>query len=187
MQRWSPSITCSEREENLFKLATKSRKLFGFLREHRHEIFDAAFQDELEGMYRGTGQGEEPQPPALMCMAALLAGYQRASDAEAVRLSAHDACWRSLLGTLDDKGDAPAFSQGGLQQFRDRLIHHDMDRRLLEHTIELAKNLRSTQARRRRGTRVIRVIRVIRSKQVSQLGQRRNERGQRRNERDIAV
>ena len=74
-----------------------------------------------------------------MCMAVVLAGYQGVSDAEAVRLSAHDACWRSLLGMLDEKGDAPAFSQGGLQQFRDRLIGHDMDRRLLEHTVELAK------------------------------------------------
>lgn len=139
MQRWCPSIRCSEREEKLLKLATKSRKLFTFLRKHRHEIFDSAFQKELDGMYRNSGQGADPQPPALMCMALVLAGYQGASDAEAVRLSAHDVCWRSLLGTLGDEGDEPAFSQGGLQQFRDRLIRHDMDRRLLERTVELAK------------------------------------------------
>ena len=139
MQHWSPPIKFSEREENLFKLATKSRKLFAFLRKHRHEIFSAPFQGELEAMYRDSGQGAEAQPPALMCMAVVLAGYQGVSDAEAVRLSAHDACWRSLLGTLGEKGDAPAFSQGGLQQFRDRLIGHDMDRRLLEHTVELAQ------------------------------------------------
>jgi len=143
MQRWSPPIKCSDREENLFKLATKSRKLLPFLREHRHEIFDAAFQGELEAMYRDSGQGEEPQPPALMCMVVLLAGYQAVSDAEAVRLSAHDSCWRSILDTLDEKGDAPAFSQGGLQQFRDRLVRHDMDRRLLERTIELAKKTKA--------------------------------------------
>jgi hypothetical protein len=139
MQRWCPSIQCSEREEKLLKLATKSRKLFAFLRKHRHAIFDAAFQRELDGMYRNSGQGAEPQPPALMCMALVLAGYQGASDAEAVRLSAHDACWRSVLGTLGDKGDEPAFSQGGLQQFRDRLIRHGMDQRLLERTVEMAK------------------------------------------------
>jgi len=143
MQRWSPPIKCSDREEKLFKLAMKSRKLLAFLREHRHEIFDAAFQGELAAMYRDSGQGEEPQPPALMCMAVLLAGYQAASDAEAVRLSAHDSCWRSILGTLDEKGDAPAFSQGGLQQFRDRLVRHDMDRRLLERTLELAKKTKA--------------------------------------------
>ena len=143
MKHWSPPVTLSAREERLFKLATKSRKLFAFLREHRHEILDGSFQCELEAMYRDTGQGEEPQPPALMCMAVLLAGYQGAADAEAVRLSAHDSCWRSLLGTLGEKGDEPAFSQGGLQQFRDRLIRHDMDRRLVERTIELAKKTKA--------------------------------------------
>lgn len=75
MQRWSPPIKYREREEKLFKLATKSRKLFVFLRTHRHELSDVTFQEELEGMYRGMGQGQEPQPPALMCMAVLLAGY----------------------------------------------------------------------------------------------------------------
>ena len=143
MQRWSPPVECSEREVALFKLASKSRKLFVFLREHRHELIDAAFQSELEAIYRDSGQGEEPQPPGLMCMAVLLAGYQQASDAEAVRLSAHDSCWRSILGTIGEKGDAPVFSQGGLQQFRERLIRHDMDRRLLERTIELAKKTRT--------------------------------------------
>jgi len=139
MEHWSPAVKLSEREEKLFKLATKSRKLFAFLRKQRGQIFNAAFQGELEAMYRDSGQGAEPQPPALMCMAVLLAGYQGVSDAEAVRLSAHDACWRSLLGTLGEKGDEPAFSQGGLQQFRERLIQHDMDLRLLERTVELAK------------------------------------------------
>ena len=143
MQRWSLPVELSDREEKIFKLASKSRKLFTFLREHRHELIDGTFQSELESMYRDTGQGEEPQPPGLMCMALLLAGYQQVSDAEAVRLSAHDSCWRSILGTLGDKGDAPVFSQGGLQQFRDRLIRHDMDRRLLERTVELAKKTRA--------------------------------------------
>jgi len=38
------------------------------------EIFDDAFQAELEGMYRTTGAGEEPVPPALMAMVMLLQG-----------------------------------------------------------------------------------------------------------------
>jgi hypothetical protein len=121
------------------ELAGKSRKLFVFLREHRHEVFDDAFQDELEAMYRQTGQGQAPQPPALMCMGLLLQAYLQTSDAEAVRLSASDRCWRMVLGTLDGDEDEPAFSQGGLQQFRDRLIASEMDRRLLERTVEVAK------------------------------------------------
>jgi hypothetical protein len=143
MERWNPGVECSEREVRLLKLAGKSRKLLVFLREHRHALFDDAFQAELETMYRDTGQGEEPQPPALLCMAMLLQGYFQVSDAEAVRLSGTDRCWRMLLGTLAQEDDEPAFSQGGLQQFRERLIRHDMDRRVLERTVELAKQTRA--------------------------------------------
>lgn len=143
MERWSPSVEYSETEKRLLKLAGRSRKLFVFLREHRHKLFDDAFQSELETMYRATGQGEAAQPPALMCMALLLQGYLQVSDAEAVRLSGSDRCWRLVLGTLRQREDEPAFSQGGLQQFRERLIKHDMDRRLLERTIELAKSTRA--------------------------------------------
>lgn len=139
MERWRPSIARSPREERLLKLAGRSRKLLVFLREHRHELFDAAFQDELESMYRDNGQGEEPQPPAMLCMALLLQAYLQVSDAEAVRLSVSDRCWQLVLGTLDLEEGKPVFSQGGLQQFRERLIRHDMDRRLLERTVELAK------------------------------------------------
>ena len=143
MKRWKPEVECSEREERLLKLAGRSRKLFVFLRESRHEIFADVFQTELETMYRGSGQGEEPQPPALMCMVLLLQAYLQVSDAEAVRLSATDRCWRLVLGTLAEDDDKPAFSQGGLQQFRERLIRHDMDRRLLERSVELAKQTRA--------------------------------------------
>ena len=88
MKRWSPPVEQSEREKRLLKLAGRSRKLLVFLRGHRHELIDAGFQLEMESMYRDTGQGEEPQPPGLMCMALLVQGYMQVSDAEAVRLSA---------------------------------------------------------------------------------------------------
>jgi hypothetical protein len=148
MDRWKPRVECSAREQKLLKLAGKSRKLFVFLREHRHELFDDAFQAELESMYRQTGQGEAAQPPALMCMGLLLQAYLQTSDAEAVRLSASDRCWRLVLGTLDDEEDEPAFSQGGLQQFRERLIAHEMDRRLLERTVEVAMATKAFDAKK---------------------------------------
>jgi len=143
MKRWCPPIPCNEREERLLKLAGRSRKLLVFLRERRHEVFDDTFQGELELMYRDSGQGEEPQPPALMCMATILQCYLQVSDAEAVRLSATDNCWRMVLGTLGKEEDKPAFSQGGLQQFRERMVRYDMDRRLLERTVEVAKQSRA--------------------------------------------
>ena len=65
MKRWDPPVARSEREERLLKLAGKSRKLLVFLRERRHEIFDAGFQAELESMYRDTGAGREPVRPAI--------------------------------------------------------------------------------------------------------------------------
>jgi hypothetical protein len=139
MGPWNPTAELTARERRLLTLAGKSRKLFVFLREHRHELFDDAFQDELAAMYRQTGQGEAPAPPALMCMALLLQAYLQTSDAESVRLSMSDRCWQMVLGTLDDDECEAAFSQGGLQQFRERLIAADMDRRLLERTVEVAK------------------------------------------------
>jgi hypothetical protein len=46
---------------------------------------------------------------------------------------------RDWLGSTE-----PAFSQGALSNFRGRLIHHDMDQRLLERNVEIAR--RSTGA-----------------------------------------
>jgi hypothetical protein len=121
----------------ILKLVAKKRKLFGFLRMHRHELFDDAFQEELESIYRTTGAGSEPRPPAFMCMVLLLQGYLRISDGDAVGLAVVDARWQMVLDCIGCK-KAP-FSQGGVQRFRERLIASDMDRRLLERTVELAK------------------------------------------------
>jgi IS5 family transposase len=113
------------------------RKLFGFLRVHRHEIFDDAFQEELESMYRGTGAGKTPVPPAMMAMAVLLQGYVGSSDAEAVELTMVDLRWQMVLDCIG--AEEPPFSQGALHDFRHRLIKFNMDRRLLERTVELAR------------------------------------------------
>src|SRR5438270_5782436 len=137
MERWSPPQELSRREALIMKRLQRTRKLFAFLRTQRHEIFDEKFQTELEAMYRQTGAGDEPVPPALLCMALLLQAYMGTSDAEAVELTILDLRWQMVLGCLG--AEDPAFGQGTLQQFREKLISHDMDRRLLERTIELAK------------------------------------------------
>jgi hypothetical protein len=135
--RWNPAQQPTRQEQFLLLRLTRTRKLFGFLREHRHELFDDAFQDELETMYRDTGAGKEPLAPALLAMGVLLQGYVGASDAEAVELTVVDLRWQMGLGCLG--ATEPAFSQGALLDFRHRLIRHDMDRRLLERTVELAR------------------------------------------------
>lgn len=137
MERWKPEVEISRAEEFVFKRLGRHRKLFAFLRVHRTKIFDDAFQAELDGMYRQTGAGDEPLPAAFMAMVTLLQGYSNASDAEAVELSVMDRRWQLVLGNLNDT--TPPFSQGALQKFRQRLIEADMDRRVLERTIEIAK------------------------------------------------
>ncbi len=137
MKRWTPRVALTKKEQFIMKRLKRTRKLFAFLRLHRHELFDEPFQDELEQMYRGTGAGEEPIPPALLCMALIVQGYHQISDAEAVELSVLDMRWQMVLDCYG--AEKPPFSQGALQQFRERLVAADMDRRLLERTRELAK------------------------------------------------
>ena len=137
MERWTPPMELAPQEEMLMKRLTRVRTLFGFLRLHRHELFDEEFQQQLEGMYRATGAGDLPIPPARMCMVVLLQGYVGASDAEAVELSLVDLRWQMVLDCL---GAAKApFSQGSLQAFRERMIEHEMDRVLLEKTAALVR------------------------------------------------
>ena len=134
--KWMPSTTFSTQEQALMRRLERTRKLFAFLREHRHEIFDNAFQTELDSMYRATGAGKPAVAPALMAMATLLQGYVGASDAEAVELTVVDLRWQLVLGRLG--AAKPAFSQGAFYDFRHRFIRADMDRRLLEKTAEIA-------------------------------------------------
>ena len=137
LKRWNPSVALSRQEQFLMKRLVRTRKLFGFLRQHRHELFDDAFQAELESMYRGTGAGKEPIAPALLAMAVLLQAYHGMSDAEAVEMTVVDLRWQLVLDRLG--ATETAFSQGALCDFRARLVTHDMDRRLLERTAEFAR------------------------------------------------
>ena len=109
MERWNPARELSRREQLIIKRLKRTRKLFAFLRLHRHELFDESFQDELEGMYRQTGAGTEPVAPGLLCMTLLLQAYLGTSDAEAVELSIVDLRWQLVLGCLG--AESPAFSQ----------------------------------------------------------------------------
>ena len=135
--RWSPREELSKQEQFVIGRLKRTGKLFAFLRSQRHVLFDEAFQRELESMYRATGEGKMPVAPALLAMVVVLQAYTGASDAEAVEHSILDARWQLVLDTAGRK--KPALSQGTLQAFRERLVAHDMDRRLLERTIEVAR------------------------------------------------
>src|SRR5690349_19241424 len=136
IKRWSPSEIVSRQEKFILSRLKRNGKLYGFLRQHRRQLFDDAFQAELEGMYRDSGAGKEALPPAFLAMVILLQSYTGASDATAVELSLLDLRWQMVLDCLG--ATEPAFSQGALHDFRHRLIAADLDRRLLERTRELA-------------------------------------------------
>lgn len=146
ISRWTPPPPLSQQEEHYLERMGQNGKLFAFLRRHRHELFDEGFQKELEGMYRQTGAGKAPVPPGLMAMATLLQGYLRASDATMVELTVFDLRVQLVLDCLGDM--EPAFSQGALSEFRQRLIRTQMDRRLLERTVEVASRQREFDGRK---------------------------------------
>src|SRR5215211_1605571 len=123
--RWKAPVAPTTQEQFLLKRLDRVRKLLGFLRLHRHELFNDAFQDELAAMYRTSGAGKEALPPAMMAMAMLVQGYLGISDAEMVELTVVDLRVQMVLECLGPA--APAFSQGALQEFRERLIAANMD------------------------------------------------------------
>jgi len=135
--RWRPRGEVTPREEKLLRRFARVRKLFAFLRLQRLVIFNDGLQDELAAMYRDTGAGKDPLPPAMMAMVLLLQAYMGISDAEAVQLCVMDLRWQLVLDCLGS--EEPLFSQGAVSDFRERLIAHDMDRRVLERTAEIAR------------------------------------------------
>lgn len=133
---WQPPIDLSPTEQAIRK-RIKRAKLFVFLREHRHELFDAPFQQELATLYQASNRGQPPIPPAQLALATILQAYTGASDDEVIEATTMDRRWQLVLDCLD--AEEPPFSKGTLLAFRNRLIETQMDRRLLERTIELAK------------------------------------------------
>ena len=138
IERWNPPVELTKQEQLICKHLARVRTLVPFLRRHRHQLFSDQFQSELEQMYRDTGAGKPALAPAMMAMATLLQDYLAVSDAELVKLTAIDLSVQMVLGHLGSS--EAAFSQGAFREFRVRFVRFDMDRRLLEHTVELCKD-----------------------------------------------
>src|SRR6266487_4533262 len=132
---WQPPVDLSQQEEQIVKRIRKA-KLFVFLRQHRHELFDEAFQQELASLYREAERGQPPVAPAMLALALILEAYTGVSDDEVIEATVMDRRWQLVLDCIDT-GEAP-FSKGTLVAFRQRLIEGQMDRRLIERTIEIA-------------------------------------------------
>ena len=133
--RWKIPRELTPRAQKLVARMRRTSRFYVFLRQIRDQLFDDDFQAELARAYAPRGQ--DPVPPALLAMVSLLQAYTGVSDAEAVDEAEMDMRWQLVLGTLGQR-DAP-FGQGSLPRFRERLIEHDLDQRLLDRTVELAK------------------------------------------------
>src|SRR4051812_18567159 len=142
--RWKTST--NRRETAVAEGLRRSSKFYVFLWSIREELFSRAFQDELMAAYDPRGQ--DPCPPAMLAMVNLLQRYTGVSDAAAVDEAENDQRWRLVLGTLGQK-DAP-FGQGSLVRFRARAIEHDLDKKLVERTVELAKETKKFDWRKLR-------------------------------------
>jgi len=116
-----------------------------FLRLHRHELFDGEFQAELAETYVDSPKGQPPVPPARLALATILQAYTGVSDDEVIEATVMDRRWQLALDCMG--AEEPPFSKGTLVGFRRRLIEHDLDRRLIERTIELAARTKGFGAR----------------------------------------
>jgi Transposase DDE domain/Transposase domain (DUF772) len=132
---WSPPVEPSAAERAVMK-AVRRAKLFVFLREHRHELFDEEFQAELAAAYADKPKGQPPAPPARLALATVVQAYPGVSDDEVIEATVMDRRWQLVLDCLDT--DHPPFAKGTLVSFRARLIAHNLDRALVERTVALA-------------------------------------------------
>ena len=132
---WRPPAEPSPAELAVIKAVRRAR-LFVFLRLHRHELFDEQFQAELAQAYADRPKGQPPVPPARLALATILQAYTGVSDDEVIEATVMDRRWQLVLDCMG--AEEPPFSKGTLVGFRKRLIEKNLDRRLIERTVELA-------------------------------------------------
>ena len=119
---WQPSLELSAQEEQIVKRIRKA-KLFVFLRQHRHELFDEAFQKELASLYRKAERGHPPVAPAVLALALILEAYTGVSDDEVIEATLMDRRWQLVLDCLDT--DQAPFSKGTLVEVALRSLQQE--------------------------------------------------------------
>jgi hypothetical protein len=75
---WTPLIALNPQEAQIVNKIRKA-KLFVFLRLHRHELFDEAFQQELATLYQPSKRGHPPVAPAQLALAVIRASHTQGS------------------------------------------------------------------------------------------------------------
>ncbi|MEG4633857.1 transposase [Microcoleus sp. AR_TQ3_B6] len=115
----------------------KRAKLFTFLRLNRSFIFNDEFQEELATIFKDSTVGQGPIPPAQIALAIILQAYLGISDDEVIEEMLMDQRWQLVLDCLNC--ETPPFSKATLVRFRKGLIKKELDQRLIDRTVEIAK------------------------------------------------
>src|SRR5260221_12737419 len=102
---WHPQVEPSCMEQTII-IRIKRAKLFVFLRHHRHELFDDAFQEELATLYAPSSRGQPPIAPAQLALAIVVQAYTGVSDDEVIEATLMDRRWREVL-SYSDRQDEP--------------------------------------------------------------------------------
>jgi hypothetical protein len=123
---WNPPIELSASEQKVAQRIRKA-KLFLFLRQVRHELFDVEFQQELVKVFKDSSVGLCPVAPAQIALAIILQAYTGVSDDEAIEAMVMDRRWQLVLDCVD-REQAP-FGKGTLVRFRAVLIACSGDRK----------------------------------------------------------
>ena len=133
---WHPPIELSDPESLIIK-RIKRAKLFTFLRLNRSLIFNNEFQEELATIFKDSTVGHSPVPPAQLALAIILQAYLGISDDEVIEEMMMDQRWQLVLDCLNC--ETPPFSKATLVRFRKGLIKKELDQRLIDRTVEIAK------------------------------------------------
>src|SRR4028119_368197 len=133
---WHPPIELSDPESLIIK-RIKRAKLFTFLRLNRSFIFNDEFQDELATIFKDSTVGYSPVPPVQLALATILQAYLGISDDEVIEEMLMDQRWQLVLDCLEC--EKTPFCKATLVRFRKALIKQKLDQRLIDRTVEIAK------------------------------------------------
>jgi hypothetical protein len=136
MEIWKPPVELSQTEQVIVQ-SCKKRRVYVFLRELRHRIFDKAMQEKLMAAYSAVERGKSRVPPAQLGLAVLLQAALGAPDHDVAELTIMDRRWQMVLDCLG--AERRLFSQGTFFNFRQRMIEHGLDQELFDKTVELAR------------------------------------------------
>jgi IS5 family transposase len=136
MEIWKPPVELSPVEQVVAQ-SCKKRRVYIFLRELRHRIFDETMQVKLMAAYSAVERGKPRVPPAQLGLAVLLQAALQVPDHDVAELTIMDRRWQMVLDCLGL--EKRLFSQGTFFNFRQRMIEHGLDQELFDKTVALAR------------------------------------------------